>query len=72
MGTAPTGVAIVAIKIKRHGHWHTIGGGRVHNHKFTARVHVRETAHYKATAQGARDSKSVKIAARNVKRKHKR
>jgi parallel beta-helix repeat protein len=70
-GTAPMGVAVVAIQIKRHGHWHTIGGGRVHHQNFIARVHVRETAHYKATAKGARDSKTVKIAARNVQRKHK-
>lgn len=70
-GTAPNGVGTVWIQIKGKRHWRTIGRSHVRNNKFDSRIRVRETARYKATADGALDSNSVKVAARDTKRKHK-
>jgi parallel beta-helix repeat protein len=70
-GTVPQGVGTVWIQIKGKRHWRAIALSHVHGTKFSTRVRVRATAHYKAKANGALDSKPVKVAATNRKRKHK-
>jgi parallel beta-helix repeat protein len=70
-GTVPSGVGQVAIKIKRHGKWRRAGSGHVRGNKFRAKVIVPETTSFKATATGARDSKPLKVAAIDRKRKNK-
>jgi parallel beta-helix repeat protein len=69
-GTVPAGVGTVWIQIKGQRHWRTISRSHVHGRHFDTRIRVRETAHYKAKADGALDSNSVKVAARDRKRKH--
>jgi parallel beta-helix repeat protein len=70
-GTVPQGVGEVWIQIKGKRHWRIIGVSHVHGTKFSTRVRVRATAHYKAKANGALDSNAVKVAAIDRKHKHK-
>lgn len=70
-GTVPQGVGTVWIQIKGRKHWRAIALSHVHANKFSTRVRVRATAHYKAKATGALDSNAVKVAATSRKHKHK-
>ena len=65
-GTVPQGVGMVWIQIKGKRHWRSIAVSHVHGSKFSTRVRVRATAHYKAKAQGALDSNAVKVAAEDI------
>jgi Right handed beta helix region len=68
VGTVPTGVGEVWIKVKRRGKWRRAGSGHVRGNRFRAKVLVSKTTRYKASAHGALDSNAVKVAAVAAKR----
>jgi parallel beta-helix repeat protein len=69
-GTLPASVrGNVWIMVKRGGNWNQAAKARVSGTTFSVRTRVAKTTHFKATADGARDSNQVKVATRGSRKR---